>query len=150
MAQPLANIHIHLVYSTRDRQRIISDTVREPLHVYSATVLKAHRCHPVLINSLEDDIHLLFDLGRMVAVSKAIAEVKAASSQWIKTQAADYSQFCWQGGYGAFAVDASNIEAVRSYIGGQSEHHRVETFQDEYGRLLKTNGITFDERYVWD
>ena len=150
MAQSLANIHIHLVYSTRDRQRIISDTVREPLHVYSATVLKAHRCHPVLINSLEDDIHLLFDLGRMVAVSKAIAEVKAASSQWIKTQAADYSQFCWQGGYGAFAVDASNIEAVHSYIAGQSEHHRVETFQDEYRRLLKANGITFDERYVWD
>ena len=132
MAQPLANIHIHLVYSTRDRQRIISDTVREPLHVYSATVLKAHRCHPVLINSLEDDIHLLFDLGRMVAVSKAIAEVKVASSQWIKTQAADYSQFCWQVGYGAFAVDASNIEAVRSYIGGQSDNPRSRRSEGDY------------------
>ena len=128
MAQPLANIHIHLVYSKRDRQRIKSDTVREPLHVYSATVLKAHRCHPVLINSLEDDIHLLFDLGRMVAVSKAIAEVKAASSQWIKTQGADHSQFCWQGGYGTFAMDASNIEAVL----------RIATCRDEVVYVLRS------------
>ena len=81
---------------------------------------------------MEGGIHLLFDLGRMVAVSKAIAEVKAASSQSIKTQAADYSQFCWQGGYGAFAVDSSNIEAVRSYIAGQSDNPRSRRSEGDY------------------
>jgi len=128
MAQSLANIHVHLVYSTQNRQMIISDTVREPLHAHSATDLKAHRCHPDLINSVEDHIHLLFDLGRMVAVSKVVAEVKAASLQWIKTQGADYSQFSWQGGYGAFAVDASNIEAVL----------RIATCRDEVVYVLRS------------
>jgi hypothetical protein len=33
------------------------------------------------------------------------------------------------------------------YIKGQMEHHRRETFLDEYRRMLTENGIVFDERY---
>jgi hypothetical protein len=32
------------------------------LHAYMATVLQNLNCHPVLINSVEDHIHLLFEL----------------------------------------------------------------------------------------
>lgn len=150
MPQSLARLHIHLVFSTKNRERFITDDVRSPLHAYMARVLQNLGCTPVLINSMDDHVHLLFDLARTVAISKAIEDVKKSSSKWIKTQRADLSTFAWQSGYGAFAVSESNVESVRQYIANQHEHHRKKTFQDEYLLFLERHNIAYDERFVWD
>ena len=115
-----------------------------------ATVLKNLGCAPVLINSVEDHSHLLFDLSRTVAISRAVEDVKKASSKWIKTQGPEFSAFAWQAGYGAFAVSESNLDAVREYIANQREHHSKKTFQQEYMQFLERHRIAFDERYLWD
>ncbi len=77
---------------------MIADEVRDSLHTYMATVIKNLGCVPVLINSVEDHIHLLFDLGRSISVSQFVEDVKKSSSKWIKTQGAQYSVFAWQAG----------------------------------------------------
>jgi len=150
MPQSLASLHIHLVFSTKNREPLLADSVRNPLHAYMATVLQNLNCHPVLINSVEDHIHLLFDLARTVSVSQAVEDVKKASSKWIKTQGTPFAKFAWQSGYGAFAVSESKVETVREYIADQREHHRTKTFQEEYRKFLKRHRIAFDEKYVWD
>lgn len=150
MPQSLARLPIHLVFSTKNRERIITDSVRDSLHAYMATVLENLGCHAHLINSVEDHVHILFELARTVAVSQAVEEVKKASSKWIKTQGAELAGFAWQAGYGAFAVSESNVPAVREYIAGQQEHHRLKSFQEEYRAFLQRHRIAFDERYVWD
>ena len=60
MPQSLARLPIHLVFSTKHRQRVITDALREPLHAYMATVLENIGCHAHLINSVEDHVHILF------------------------------------------------------------------------------------------
>ena len=150
MPQSLARLHIHLVFSTKNRERLITDAVRDSLHRYMATVLQNFGCPPVLINSVADHVHILFELGRTVAVSDAVEEVKKTSSKWIKTQGDEFAAFAWQAGYGAFAVSESNVPAVRDYVAGQAEHHRRKSFQEEYRAFLERHGIAFDERYVWD
>ena len=150
MPQSLARIHIHLIFSTKNRERLLSDEIRSDLHAYMATVLNNIRCSTVLINSVEDHVHILFELGRTVSVSEAVEEVKKHSSKWIKTQGPHFKGFAWQTGYGAFAVSESNVDAVLKYIADQQEHHRVKTFQDEYRVFLKKRALEFDERYVWD
>lgn len=150
MPQSLARLPIHLVFSTKNRERIITDSVRDSLHAYMATVLENLGCHAHLINSVEDHVHILFELARTVAVSQAVEEVKKASYKWIKTQGAELAGFAWQAGYGAFAVSESNVPAVREYIAGQQEHHRLKSFQEEYRAFLQRHRIAFDERYVWD
>ena len=150
MPQSLARLHIHLIFSTKNREPLIRDAVRDSLHAYMATVLKNLGCAPVLINSVEDHVHLLFDLSRTVAVSKAVEDVKKSSSQWIKNQTSEMSHFAWQSGYGAFAVSESNVEAVRNYIACQREHHCHKTFQEEYRQFLERHSVVYDERYVWD
>jgi REP element-mobilizing transposase RayT len=150
MPQSLASLHIHLVFSTKNREPLITDDVRSHLHAYMATVLQNLGATPVLINSIEDHIHLLFDLGRTTSVSKAVEDVKKSSSKWIKNQGAEFAGFAWQAGYGAFAVSESNVESVRIYIANQREHHRKKTFQDEYRQFLERHRIPFDEKYVWD
>ncbi|MCX6881863.1 MAG: IS200/IS605 family transposase [Verrucomicrobia bacterium] len=150
MPQSLARLHVHLIFSTKHRERLITDAVRDSLHAYMATVLQNLGCAPVLINSVEDHVHILFELARTVPVSRAVEEVKKSSSKWIKTQGAEFAGFAWQAGYGAFAVSESNVPTVRDYIGGQQEHHRRKSFQEEYRAFLEKHRVTFDERYVWD
>lgn len=150
MSQSLARLHVHLIFSTKNRDRLLADPVRESLHAYMATVLQNLACPPVIINSMEDHVHVLFDLARTVAVSQVVEDVKKSSSKWIKTQGPGFSAFAWQAGYGAFAVSESNIPEVREYISKQAEHHRQKSFQEEYRAFLERHGMTYDERYVWD
>jgi putative transposase len=150
MPQSLARLHIHLIFSTKNRECILHDGVRASLHAYMATVLQNLSCPPVLINSVEDHVHILFELARTVSVAEAVEEVKKHSSRWIKTQGANLANFAWQAGYGAFAVSESNVPAVREYIASQQEHHRKKSFQDEYRLFLERHNVAFDERYVWD
>jgi REP element-mobilizing transposase RayT len=150
MAQSLARLNVHLIFSTKNREPVLQDAVRNDLHRYMATVLQNFGCPPLLINSIPDHVHILFDLGRTVSISAAVEEVKKSSSKWIKSQGADYATFAWQAGYGAFAVSESNITAVRTYIADQQRHHRKSTFQEEYRAFLKRHGVSFDEKYVWD
>ena len=150
MPQSLARLHVHLVFSTKNRVPLLRDTVRDSLHGYMATVLQNFGCPPVLINSVADHVHILLELGRTVAVSDAVEEVKKTSSKWIKTQGAEFALFAWQAGYGAFAVSESNVTAVCKYIADQQEHHRKKSFPEEYRAFLTRHRVVFDERYVWD
>ena len=115
-----------------------------------ATVLQNFASPPVLINSVDDHVHILFELARTVAVSQAVEEVKTTSSKWIKTQGTEFAGFAWQAGYGAFSVSESIVPTVRQYIANQREHHRTKSFQEEYRTFLEKHGVAFDERYVWD
>jgi hypothetical protein len=47
-------------------------------------------------------------------------------------------------------VSPAHVEALKRYIANQEEHHRRESFQDEFRRLLQKYAVPFDERYVWD
>ena len=151
MPQSLAHLHIHLVFSTKDRVALIPDGgIRDRLHACMASALQGLRCAPVLINSVEDHVHLLFDLARTVSVSQVVQEVKVSSSKWMKEADPSLASFSWQSGYGAFGVSASNVEAVRNYIARQREHHRKTAFKEEFRKFLDKHGIACDERYVWD
>lgn len=150
MPQSLANNLVHLVFSTKHREPWLIDAVRPALHAYLATVFKNLKCPVLILNSVEDHIHILFSLHRTVALATVVEDVKKSSSKWIKTQSAELTQFAWQGGYGAFSVSSSNVDAVRQYIACQAEHHRKISFQDELRAFLSKHKMEFDERYLWD
>ena len=66
------------------------------------------------------------------------------------TLGTDLSPFHWQDGCGLFGVSPSHVDAVRKYIVNQEEHHKTETVQEEYLRILKKYRVAYDERYLWD
>jgi len=76
--------------------------------------------------------------------------LKKDSSKFVKTLDDNLRAFHWQDGYGLFSISPSHFEAVRKYILNQEEHHKKETFQDEFRRLLKKYSVSYDERYVSD
>ena len=48
----------------------------------------------------------------------------------------------------AFTYSIMEKDMIIEYIKNQKEHHKKETFYDEYRRLLIENGIEFDEKYL--
>jgi putative transposase len=150
MPQSLANIYVHLIFSTKERFPFLSPEVRPDLHSYMSTVLANLNSPAVLINSVEDHVHILFNMGRTVTLAQVVEDVKKSSSKWIKTQGLSFSKFAWQAGYGGFSVSESNTPKVANYIQNQEEHHRVKSFQEEYREFLTKHKIKYDERYVWD
>ena len=150
MPQSLSNIYIHLIFSTKDRHPFLTDTIRADLHSYLGQVGKTLECPILLVNSVEDHVHILHRLSRTVTISKAVEEFKKSTSKWLKTQSPALANFSWQSGYGAFSVSESNLDSVTAYIQNQREHHRTKSFQDEFREFLKKNNITYDEKYLWD
>jgi len=151
MPQSLARVVLHVVFSTKNRVPFLRETeVRSRLHAYMAGVLQNIRCEPILINGVEDHVHILCNLSRKVTIAGLVEEAKKSTSKWMKEQGPQYGDFFWQGGYGSFSVSQSNVEQVRAYIATQEEHHRTVSFQDEFRALCRKHGIEIDERYVWD
>jgi len=150
MPQSLSRILVHLVFSTKNREVVLNAAIQSELHPYLAGTLNGIDCPSLQVGGVEDHVHLFFGLSRTRTVADVVETVKTSSSKWIKTKGAEFGDFRWQSGYGAFSVSQSDADAVVAYIRNQAQHHRKMTFQDEYRRLLERYQVAFDERYVWD
>jgi putative transposase len=150
MSQSLANIIVHLVFSTKGRQQLLRDEERDQLHAYIAGILKHHDSPMIEINSVRDHVHVLFVQSKNHAPAKIVEQMKSSSSSWIKEQNDWYRGFAWQGGYAEFSVSPMHVDPVRDYIRKQPEHHRREDFQTELRRFCEKNLKPLDERYAWD
>jgi hypothetical protein len=49
-----------------------------------------------------------------------------------------------------FSVSLQDLAAVERYIQHQDEHHKKQSFQQEYRDFLRRHGIEWQEDYVWD
>ncbi len=150
MPQSFASLHVHIVFSTKHRERTITADLRPRLHEYVGGILREQSCSLISAGGTDDHIHLLVSLARTISIADAVRVIKSNSSAWIHREFAELLDFQWQQGYGAFAVSFSNIEAVKKYIDNQEEHHRKTSFQDEFREFLRRHGTEWDERYVWD
>jgi REP element-mobilizing transposase RayT len=150
MPQSFAAVHIHIVFSTKNREPTITPALAPRLYEYLGGTARGLKCPLVTAGGVADHVHLLTSLGREVAIAELVRDLKAGSSRWVHETFGDRPGFAWQAGYAAFAVSGSVVEQVVRYIANQEEHHRTRTFQDEYRDFLRRHGIEWDERYVWD
>jgi putative transposase len=149
--QSLAQIYLHIVFSTKDRRpRLHDSSIRDDLHNYLGGTCNNLDCPVLRVGGVEDHVHILCRLGRSISIADLVKELKRESSKWLKTKSASLADFHWQNGYGAFSVSPSHVDPLRTYIENQEKHHQRESFQDELRRLLKMYGLEWDERYVWD
>lgn len=116
-----------------------------------ATVLANDVDSPaLLINGVEDHVHILCQLSRKFAIMDVIKASKTETSKWLKKQGPRLNGFQWQAGYGVFSVSQSNAAQVMDYVKNQEEHHKRMAFQQEFRELCIRHEIELDERYVWD
>ena len=103
MPQSLSQIYIHLVFSTKNRQNLITEAIAPDLYAYMATVFH-EECKSTarLIGGVEDHVHALFNQSRTWCIADIVEVVKTSTSKWMKPQGDGLRRFTWQSGYGAF------------------------------------------------
>ncbi len=138
----------HLTFHTKNSEMVLGNSANDELYKYIWGVLKNNNCKLYRINGVEDHIHIVCDLHPSVALANLMKDIKVSSSVWIKEQKI-YPLFSnWAEGYGAFTLSLKEKDSVIKYVMNQQEHHKTESFREEYIRILKENGVDFDEKYL--
>ena len=140
----------HIVFSTKQRKRLITPQMESRLHAYLGGIVREQGGIALKINGTEDHVHVLAKTPKTVADSDFMRMLKANSSKWVHETFPQYHEFGWQVGYVWFSLSKSLVTKVETYIENQKTHHRQMTFQEEFVGLLKKHDIEHDERYLWD
>lgn len=141
-----AQILLHVVFSTKRREAMITDEIRERLYAYLGGIVRAEQGTLYAIGGVEDHVHLLIRWRADAAISDLMRTLKSRSTKWVKSEFG--SDFAWQEGYAAFSVSKSQEDVVRAYIAKQVEHHRVVGFREELVKLLDAHGVEYDARWI--
>ncbi|MBI1221189.1 MAG: IS200/IS605 family transposase [Bacteroidetes bacterium] len=129
----------HVVFATKFREFVLTNPDnRNRLYAYMGGLIHSRNSTPIIINGIEDHIHLLFDLHPSVCVSDIVKELKVGSSNFIRNTGL-FPQFkYWQNGYAAFTVSNQSMHILVNYIKNQVTHHSKESSKKEIERLLNT------------
>ena len=149
MAQSLSKLYVHIVFHVKNNDVIIRPEDEKELYAYIGGIIKANEAVPIIINGTENHLHILTTMSKNLSLAKFVEEIKRNSSLWIKSKGQHYQSFAWQGGYAGYSVSQSKVAIVEKYIENQKEHHKTETFQDEYVKFLQKHNVDFDEKYLW-
>ena len=149
MGQSLSQLYVHLTFGTKNRYPFISPDWEKGLRAYMAGILKNLESPSLIINSVEDHVHILMRMSKNFALSKIVENVKKESSIWIKDNVNSCHNFSWQTGYGGFSVSSSKIDTVTKYIEKQKEHHRKVSYQEEVEMFFKEYDLEYNQEYYW-
>jgi putative transposase len=137
---------IHLVFSTKERMKIIAPELQKPLWDNFVGIGRNNNIPILSVGGMQDHIRLLYGLPATMTLANSMQILKANSSRFMGDHG---MKFAWQEGYGAFGVSESNRSAVMRYIANQAEHHKKRSFEDEFIAFLKRHKVAYDRRYVF-
>ena len=149
MAQSYTNLIYHIVFSTKNREPLITAETQPRLYEYIGGIIRNKGGIMLEIGGMSDHLHVLAKLRPDNSLSNILRDLKANSTGWMHKVFPEMRDFSWQNGYGAFTVSASQVEKVRQYIIKQEQHHAKISFKEEFIKLLRANQIEFDEKYLW-
>ena len=137
-------IWVHTVWGTKLRKPLIISQIESTVFNLMREELRNMGCPVRIVNGMPDHVHCLFLLNPKMAITDIVKQVKGGSSHSINQGKLMVEKFAWQSGFGAFSVSESAVEKVYRYILTQKEHHKKQTFLDEYKAFLQLHGMLGD------
>jgi REP element-mobilizing transposase RayT len=149
MANTFSQIYFHIVFSTKNRENLLHTDIETRVWAYIGGIARKHKMTALQVGGIDNHIHALVGVPTTASASQVAKYLKGDSSHWIHGEFPGLRSFAWQDGYGVFSVSKSLIPTVVDYIKRQREHHKRQTFEEEFVELLKLHEIDYDERYLW-
>ena len=150
MADTYTQIYLHVVFAVKGRLNLIDKSHKDELYKYITGIITNAGQKLIAINGMPDHVHLLIGLKPSMNLSDLIRDVKANSSRFINEKRWVLGKFEWQHGFGAFSYSHSQLNVIIAYIQNQEDHHRTQTFREEYIQLLERFEIDFKSKYIFD
>jgi putative transposase len=149
MPNTYTQIHIQFIFAVKYRMAQIHTSWKDELHKYITGIIQ-NKSHKMLqVNTMPDHLHMFIGFRPDEKMSQLIQVVKSESTKWINDNNFTHQKFAWQDGFGAFTYSKSHVPRVIRYIQNQEQHHKKQTFLEEYVAFLKAFEIQFDERYIF-
>jgi len=149
MAGTFSQIYVQVVFAVQNRECLINSLWEEELYKYISGIIRNKEQKLLAINGMPDHIHFFIGMKPSCCLSDLVREIKKSSTEFIKEKKLSKFKFNWQEGYGAFSYSHSQIDSVVKYIINQKEHHKKQTFREEYMDFLKKFEIEFKEDYLF-
>ena len=150
MAGTFSQIYIQYVFAVKGRENLLQKPWREEVFKYMAGIIKGKNQKPIIVNGVEDHVHIFVGLKPSMCISDLIRDIKNNATNFINDQKFIDKPFSWQEGYGAFSYSHSQIDDVYKYIANQEAHHQKRTFKEEYTDFLRKFEIEYNEKYLFE
>jgi REP element-mobilizing transposase RayT len=148
MANTYSQIFIQIVFAVKGRQNFITENVREETQKYISGIIASEKKQKLYaIYCMPDHTHILVSIQPDLTISNLVRDIKSNSSSWLKNKFSFLKMFSWQEGFGAFSCSKSQTHKVVNYILNQPQHHKKQTFRQEYVEFLNEFDIEFNDRY---
>jgi putative transposase len=126
MSHSLSRVFVHLVWTTKNRTPWIGAGLDRSLRdLYAARSAKLN-LELLAFGAFDDHVHVVIRLPLTRSVADVVRAFKSESAV-VLARSLSPEVFRWQTGYGAFSVDADNVEPVVRYVETQRDHHRLGT-----------------------
>lgn len=120
----LWRLYYHLVWTTKNRQPLITSNKEQQLYNYILRKAQALNCQIHAIDGIEDHIHIVVTIPPSLAVSEFVKKIKGSSSHHLNHSSNTSSdKFVWQEGYGVFSLGYKQLKDVVIYVQNQKNHH---------------------------
>jgi putative transposase len=120
---PYCQLFYHLVWSTKNRQPLLTPETEPVIHNYLRAKALGLEATVFALNGDQDHVHVVVSIPPKNAVSKFIGQIKATASTKFNKSHANRSPLFWQEEYGAFSFDARRLPNYIAYVERQKEHH---------------------------
>lgn len=145
-----SQIYIQLVFIVKGRENLLKKVFRDEVFKYMSGIVKAKGQKSIIINGVEDHVHLFIGLKPSMRLSDLVRDIKNNTTNFINEKNFVQGKFCWQEGYGAFSYSQSHIDKVYHYILNQEIHHQKKSLREEYLELLEKFRIDYKEEFLFD
>jgi putative transposase len=150
MANTYTQLYIQFVFAVKMRENLIKESFREDVEKVMCGITTNHKCKTYAIYCNPDHTHIFVGMSPTISPSKLMEQIKSGSSKWINDKKLVPGKFNWQDGFGAFTYSKSHIDRVVKYVLNQPEHHKKQSFKDEYLLLLEKFEVDYDPKYLFE
>ncbi len=125
----LWRLFYHVVWSTKDRQPLITPDIEAELYGYMIGKADALECITHAIGGIEDHVHVVASIPPKLAVAEFVQKIKGSSAFHLNHRKPNYpGELHWQRGYGVFSLGEKNLDRAVNYVRNQKQyHHQAQT-----------------------
>ena len=118
------NLYIHFIFSTYERQKLISEKNRVRIEKYITGIVNNNSCKLYAIYANPDHMHSLVSRSPEISEEQLATIVTDSSERFINENKLSNGKFSWQRSASAYSISKSDIDKVCKYILNQAEHHK--------------------------
>ena len=118
------NLYIHFIFSTFERQKLISEKNRIRIEKYITGIINNNSCKLYAIYANPEHLHFLVSRSPEISEEQLATIVADSSERFINEKKLSKGKFSWQRSASAYSVSKSDVDKVCKYILNQAQHHK--------------------------